>query len=363
MVEAGFLQKLDMSRIPNHQVINAAFREPWWDPNDEYIVPKDWGTTGILYRGSSRSRCTSWKDFYDLAKGKYSGKVVLVDSPRRRVRLARSRCSASRSTPSRTASSSRRARILLDARARTCYGARLGHLPRTTAQRDGRRCALGWTGPLPMQRAKPTPRTRATRSRRGHAVLGRHLGDARPSAAPERRVRLAQLDPGAGHPGRGDEYNGYASRNDDAKKFVDPEFLNNPAIFPPDEALANLEGADGHSEQQAAHDIWDEFKSQIGGVDAPTDERRQPRRADGAVRPPASQASRPASRRPQPPAHDALLLPAGAWYLVLLVLPLRDRRRLLASAPGRRTAATRRRSRSTTTPPSSNGRSPFITSL
>ena len=51
MVEEGYIQKLDVSRIPNLKYINAKFKELWWDPTDEYQVPKDFGTTGILYRG------------------------------------------------------------------------------------------------------------------------------------------------------------------------------------------------------------------------------------------------------------------------------------------------------------------------
>ena len=45
-------------------------------------MPKDWGTTGIIYRGNKvKEPMTSWKDFFDLAKGKYSGKIFVVDSP------------------------------------------------------------------------------------------------------------------------------------------------------------------------------------------------------------------------------------------------------------------------------------------
>jgi spermidine/putrescine-binding protein len=52
MVEEGFLTKLDMSRIPNASLINETFKGLWWDPTDEYQIPKDYGTTGILYRNS-----------------------------------------------------------------------------------------------------------------------------------------------------------------------------------------------------------------------------------------------------------------------------------------------------------------------
>jgi spermidine/putrescine transport system substrate-binding protein len=44
-------------------------------------VAKDWGTTGFVYRTDLvKERPTSWRQFFDLMKGKYSGKVILLDS-------------------------------------------------------------------------------------------------------------------------------------------------------------------------------------------------------------------------------------------------------------------------------------------
>ena len=44
-------------------------------------MPKDLGTTGFMYRKDLvRERPTTWKQFFDLMKGKYSGKVTLLDS-------------------------------------------------------------------------------------------------------------------------------------------------------------------------------------------------------------------------------------------------------------------------------------------
>ena len=81
MVEEGFLQKLDLSRIPNVKNISDTFKNLWWDPTNEYQVPKDYGTTGVLYRSSMLpSVPKSWKEFYDLVLGAGSGKTVFVDS-------------------------------------------------------------------------------------------------------------------------------------------------------------------------------------------------------------------------------------------------------------------------------------------
>ena len=50
-------------------------------PTNEYQVPKDYGTTGILYRKSLISKIPqSWREFYEMIKGEASGKTVFVDS-------------------------------------------------------------------------------------------------------------------------------------------------------------------------------------------------------------------------------------------------------------------------------------------
>jgi spermidine/putrescine transport system substrate-binding protein len=60
-------------------------------------------------------------------------------------------------------------------------------------------------------------------------------------------------------------FNGYATTNDEAKKLVNPELLADPAIFPPDEVIPKLEGAQDTSGNNQRLDIWEEFKSKIGG--------------------------------------------------------------------------------------------------
>src|SRR6187551_492241 len=70
MVEQGFVQKLDKSRLPNLANIDPKFKGLWWDPNDDYLIPKDFGTTGVLYRTTMIPTVPkSWKDFLELIKG------------------------------------------------------------------------------------------------------------------------------------------------------------------------------------------------------------------------------------------------------------------------------------------------------
>jgi len=60
-------------------------------------------------------------------------------------------------------------------------------------------------------------------------------------------------------------YNLYATPNEEAKKYVDPAILADPAIFPPADTLAKLEGQKDTSGSTQRNDIWEEFKSKVGG--------------------------------------------------------------------------------------------------
>jgi spermidine/putrescine transport system substrate-binding protein len=81
LVQGNFIQKIDWSKVPNAKYINKQFKGLWWDPNDEYQMPKDWGTTGIAVRTKVvKEDVSSWKNFFDVAP-KYSGRIVIVDSP------------------------------------------------------------------------------------------------------------------------------------------------------------------------------------------------------------------------------------------------------------------------------------------
>jgi spermidine/putrescine transport system substrate-binding protein len=81
LVQGGFIQKIDWSKVPNAKYINKQFMGLWWDPNDEYQMPKDWGTTGIAVRTKYvKEDVSSWKKFFEVAPN-HHGKIVIVDSP------------------------------------------------------------------------------------------------------------------------------------------------------------------------------------------------------------------------------------------------------------------------------------------
>ena len=81
LAEADLLQELDHSEMPNvDENIDPKFTGLPYDPEDKYSIPKDWGTTGFIYRTDMvKENPTSWSEFFELAKGPYSGQVMVLD--------------------------------------------------------------------------------------------------------------------------------------------------------------------------------------------------------------------------------------------------------------------------------------------
>ena len=263
MVAGGYIQKIDWSRVPNQKYINPAFMGLAWDPKNEYQLPKDFGTTGILYRSKVvKEPVTSWKEFNDLIKGKYSGKAVFVDSMGDVFVMPLKMMGKSLNSTEKADLDEAR-KILMDlaphilALDSDTYQDKL-------ASEEAVLC-LGWTGPLVELRANPdtadiayTVPSEGTLFWLDTWVIIADAPD--PNAAHaflnfihEPEIQAAETN-----------FNGYGSPNDAAKQFIAPEILADQAFFPNDETMKNLEGAVDTSANTQRMDIYQEFKSKIG---------------------------------------------------------------------------------------------------
>jgi spermidine/putrescine-binding protein len=261
MVEGGYLQKLDKSRLPNIANIDPKFKGLWWDPTDDYQIPKDYGTTGILYKESALpSVPKSWKEFLDLAKGPASGKTVIVDSmgdvfvfPLKMLGFSANSIVKEELDQART--------VLLDLAPHVLaldsnkYGDKIAN--------GEAAMALGWTGVMNTQMGDVKDKGYVVPSEGTIFWLDTWvmLAEApNPNAAYAWLNFIHEPDIQA----KETNYNLYATPNDKAKPLVDPVVLNDPAVFPPEDVFALLEGSQDTSGNNQRIDIWEEFKQNIG---------------------------------------------------------------------------------------------------
>ncbi len=86
LAKAGLLLPLDMSKLPNFsKYAGASFKNPLYDPNNQYSVAYQWGTIGIGYSPQRVGKTiTSW---YDLFDPKLKGRVAILDSERESIAI------------------------------------------------------------------------------------------------------------------------------------------------------------------------------------------------------------------------------------------------------------------------------------
>lgn len=81
LIEENLVQKIDLSKIPNHKHIGDRFMDMDFDPANQYSLPYFWGTLGILYneRELGEGAIEQWSDLW---KPEYRSQVMMVDGAR-----------------------------------------------------------------------------------------------------------------------------------------------------------------------------------------------------------------------------------------------------------------------------------------
>jgi spermidine/putrescine transport system substrate-binding protein len=80
--ELGLIEELDLKRLPNYDPATQEqrFTAEGIIEGKTYAVPKDWGTTGFVVNTKSAPQpATSWKEFFDLTRSEWTGRVMVHD--------------------------------------------------------------------------------------------------------------------------------------------------------------------------------------------------------------------------------------------------------------------------------------------
>jgi spermidine/putrescine transport system substrate-binding protein len=268
MADQKFIDKLDFSRIPNANYINAQFKK-FFDPAgpqgkyNDYYMAKDWGTTGIaLRRKFVKDDVTTWKQFFDVAP-KYDGQIVVVKSAGDVLTAPLKALGDSLNSVDEKELGE--ARELLRKLAPHVLLLDSDHYE--DSLRSGEAVlGLTWTGGLDELKAEPET-----------ADIEYHI----PTDGTLYWLDVWTILTGAPHPeaayaflnfiqepeiqGKETNINYYATANDEAKKYVDPKILADPTVFVSDDVIPKLEGAADVSTNPLRVEIWEEFVSSIGG--------------------------------------------------------------------------------------------------
>jgi len=266
MVDGDFLQELDFARIPNSKHINPQFQH-FFDPNgpdaryNNYHLPKDWGTTGIGVRKKVVTEdVTTWKQFFELAP-KYTGRIVVVNSmgdvltaPLKALGYSLNSTDPTELNAARELLRGLAPHVLaLDS---DTYADRL--------QTEEAVLGLVWTGGVvDLRDEEETKDTEYVIPSDGTLYWLDTWTIFKDAPHPEAAYAFLNFIHEPEIQAAETEWNRYATPNEEAKQFIDPEILNDPTIFVPD--VSGLEGAADVSSDPLRVEIWEEFVSSIGG--------------------------------------------------------------------------------------------------
>lgn len=80
MIKQGLLEPLQKAQLPNFANISEALTSLSYDPQNDYTVPYQWGTSCLVVDTSKVTKpITKWADLWDP---EFQGKVVLLDDER-----------------------------------------------------------------------------------------------------------------------------------------------------------------------------------------------------------------------------------------------------------------------------------------
>ena len=81
LIDEDMLLEINYDNIPNYQYIDEEFRNTAYDPENQYSVPYTWGTVGIIYNSKyvDEADVTGWELLWNE---KYDDKILMFDNSR-----------------------------------------------------------------------------------------------------------------------------------------------------------------------------------------------------------------------------------------------------------------------------------------
>jgi len=256
----GLIEPLDLAKVPNYDISAQDARQisEGTVNGTVFAAAKDWGTTGFAVNTAKiKENPTTWKEFWDLTRGAYSGRVTVHDYQLTTIGNALKYFGYSFNSidPKELADAEK---LLIDAKPHL-FAITSDYQP---AFRNGDAwLGIAWTGDgVQLHRDIPDIQY----------VLGREGGEiwtdfyAIPKSAPNHEGGYALLnfllDPAVNAAEA--KFHGYATTDERVRQLLPKEVLNDPIIYPAAELLKPLEfGAAATFTNPERAEILARFKS------------------------------------------------------------------------------------------------------
>jgi len=257
MIAEDMLAALDLSNIPNRSKLYPRFQDPPYDPGNTYCIPYQWGTTGIGYNSDEfEEPPDSWAYLFDPEMvGQYAGKMSMLNDPRESTGAALKYLGYSLNTTDPDELEEAKQLLLQQKEWVTTYD---NDQYEDLLMSGDTIIALSWSGDVFMA-AVEDERLWYIIPQEGGTVWADNL--CIPVTSPNKHTAelfinyLLRPEVAA----KISNFTWYASPVQAAEEYIDPEILEEPAIYPPPEVMERLEWIEDVGEANALYDrIWTE---------------------------------------------------------------------------------------------------------
>jgi spermidine/putrescine transport system substrate-binding protein len=253
------IRPIEFSQVPNATNIDERFRSPGYDPDGSHSLPYQWGTVGLMYRKPlPEGRDLSW----DLVLGeRTAGRFVLIDSMRDMMGAALKIGGNSVNTTDPQALRSAADLIVASKNRESCFGFEGGVGGKNKVASGIADFAIVYSGDA-LRAVVDDPNLGYGVPKEGSIIFT----DAMTITARARNVSGAYafvntiLDANVG--AQLSAWTRYATPNAAAKAHLPTEFVNDPAVFPSEEAMKSMEFLTDVGAATIAYDnAWTDIKT------------------------------------------------------------------------------------------------------
>lgn len=260
LIKLGLVAPLRHERIPNLKNLDPEFANPVYDSGNKYTVPYQWGTLGIYARRLATGRLPqTWGLVFDPKLQSQSEPFVLIDSMRDLIGVALKY--KGYSLNSTNLSELKEARqLLLDTKKR-CAGFESSVAGRNRVLSKSVRSAIVYSGEG-IRGLQEDGQTMYFIPQEGSQLWVDNL--AVPAKAPHRDLAedFINFILGAEVGAQVSKFAQCATPNRASMKYLPPETLNNPAIYPPEHVRKKLEVlTDLGAKTRVYDEIWTQLKA------------------------------------------------------------------------------------------------------
>jgi spermidine/putrescine transport system substrate-binding protein len=258
MVKLGLLSPLRKEALPNLKNIDPKFLEPPFDKKNEFTVPYQWGTVGIFARvEKGKTLEPTWGLIFDPKQ--QPGPFFLIDSMRDTIGAALKYQRHSFNSVNPVELKAARELVLAAKKRAVGFEASVGGKNKVVSKAARAAIVYSGEGARGMAEDKETtyiiPREGSQIWLDSLAILA----NAPNKALAEKFLNFC-LDPNVA--ARISNFTQFSTPNLAARPKIQPELLNNPAIYPPAEVMAKLEFLSDLGVKLRLYDeVWTQIKA------------------------------------------------------------------------------------------------------